>query len=168
MSENPIDGNGVHLKPFDIVLIDEVPDHYWSDKNFFHLREYSKSFGMVSYYRHQKYYYGKKDHLGWVTPDGGHVNVRCLRVTDESIASYSFWLPCKSLTKLDFNIVILAAFADLPITLDALDDGTEEGVLSGTEMYDNIAKILRCQYSQLREANFAAISILDKFNGNSS
>ncbi|NJO55450.1 MAG: hypothetical protein HC834_02815 [Rhodospirillales bacterium] len=79
----PLEKNGVALKPLDLVVVDQIPEHFWADPEFRQLKDYAGSYGLVTYYGAgtgpscSPWYFDRKGHPGWVMADGSAVNVLC-------------------------------------------------------------------------------------------
>jgi len=160
----PKDLHGEVLQPLDLVIIGEIPDHYLSDADGEEaaiLNSYAGRYGLITYYMNEPFFYDKKDHSGWVNPDGTVVYVRSHTVAGDHISSYGFWLSSKSLQKIPYNPIIMNVFADFPweMTEDS-GPGTKHFIRKGMPWFDRLKDIMETPYSELVLAGDAAMRLL--------
>jgi hypothetical protein len=163
----PLDCNGVPMKPLDLVVINEIPEHYWLDPDFATLRKYGGCYGLITYsndggIEYPPYFLGNRQHPGWVSGDGGVVNVLSHRVTDErDVATGEFWIPPTSLRKIPFNSLIMNIFVEYPWQMGEEDGpGSTFFVREGIPEYEHIKRILETPRAVLEAAHQAAMAVL--------
>jgi hypothetical protein len=163
----PKDKFGCEIKPLDLVILGDIPEHEWSDPEFASRKHYAGCYGLVTYANrdsvaYQPFFYGKKDHPGWVSGDGQFVNVLTRRIADGKVVSTNFWMPLNSLKKIPFNSFIMDIFADYPWEMME-----EEGpssfhfIRKGMLEYEHIEKVVKTPYEVLVDAHEAAVSVLN-------
>ena len=155
MDIKPCDRTGAALAPFDLVLTSDIPAHYWADENFSELKYYGHSVGLVSYYKNEAHYFGDPTSSGWCDSKKENVNVKCVRISKDFVASYSFWLPTGTLEKIPFNPIAFAIFADVPLCLEYSDGRAEWQFGVNTEFFKLVRKVTsasKFELSQLRDA----------------
>lgn len=167
----PKSKDGTIIKPLDLVITGEIPQHYWQDPNFTNLKNYQGCYGLVTYSEADMgtvcspWSYGRKGHPGWVDLDGSHVNVLCRRISDNSVTSYDFWLPTISLTKIPYNSLIMNIFADYPWQMqDTEGPSSTFFIREGMEEFAHIKKIMDTPYERLVEAHDKAMDIIGSTN----
>jgi hypothetical protein len=161
----PLDGRGEPLKPLDLVVIEAVPWHYWAEPETETLKQYAGRYGLITYYgvgpHAEPYYYGKKDHPGWVSGDGGVVNVLTRRVAGDEIASYEFWIPPSDLRKIPFNALIMNVFVEYPWQMRDTDGPSDSlFIREPLEEFSRLKTILETPLHVLQAAHDAAMSII--------
>jgi hypothetical protein len=162
-SLRPTDQSGKKLQPLDLVMIGDIPAHYYDDPDFMVLKEYAGNYGILTYFLGEPFYYGRKSHPGWTDGEVESVNVLSRRVCDDAICSMDFWIPACTLKKIPYNSLIMNVFADYPWQmLD--DDGPSDHhfVVRGMEQFDHIERILSAPYGDLVNAHEAAMKALSK------
>jgi hypothetical protein len=162
----PEDSEGNSLKPLDIVIIQEVPEHYWQEPDSRNLREFAGCYGLLNYAieygEGQPYHLDNPDHPGWVSRDGSVVRVvsRCLRQTE--IVTCEFWLPPRNLKKIQFNSFVLNIFSEYPWQMREDDGpGSYFFLKSGLSEFEYLKKIMSTPIHVLNEAHMAAMKIID-------
>lgn len=161
----PLDGRGEPLKPLDLVIIDAVPKHYWAEEGLEGLKEYAGRYGLITYYgagpTAEPYYFGKKDHPGWVSADGGVVNVATRRVAGDEIASCEFWIPPSDLRKIPFNALIMNVFVEYPWQMGDTDGPSDSlFIREPLEEFTRLKMILDTPLHVLQLAHDAAMSVI--------
>ena len=158
----PPDANGNPLKPFDLVIIGDIPTYYYDEPGCESLRHYGGKYGLVTYFSdNEPFYYGRKDHPGWVSPDGSVVSILSRRVCEDSICSYDFWLSPTTLRKIPYNSIIMNVFTDL--VWQMLDDegpSDHHFIVRGMEQFEMIERILNTPYDDLARAHDAAMKFV--------
>jgi hypothetical protein len=149
----PRDSKNQILAPFDFVKVGEIPDHYWSDPNFSVLKSYGHSIGMISYYQDEYWYYGNPEHPGWVNANADVVNVRCVRVDAEQVSTYSFWLPCTSVTKLPHNVLFMALFERIQFQIEIPGEGVADVIRPDSLHFKWLSAIASTPVDKLYEVN---------------
>jgi hypothetical protein len=162
-SLQPLDSAGASLQPLDLVILGQIPNHYFADPAFQSLRLYEGGYGMISYFGGQPYYFDNKNHPGWVSGDGQFVNVRARRIHKDALFSYDFWVPPKSIRKIPMNVLIMSAFADFPLQMSD-DDGPGDHpfVVRGMEQFEFVKRVLHSPYEDLVKAHDAAMAVLEQ------
>ena len=150
------------MLPFDLVIIGEIPQHYYADPDFETLKEYGGKYGLITYHAGEPFYYGRKEHPGWTSGDGSHIYVESKRVCDDSICSSGFWLPAITVQKIPFNSLIMNIFSEFVWQM-ADDEGPSCHffVVRGMKQFALIERILNTSYEELVKAHNAAMAILD-------
>lgn len=164
----PLDINGKAIKPLDLVMLGDIPEHNWSDKEFQSLKKYAGCYGLVTYHSfgdgvYEPYYNRNKDHPGWVSGDGKTVFVESRTIDKEKkcVLSWGFWLPASSLTLIPYNILIMNIFVEYPWQMQEVDGPSDYlFIRDGIPEYEHIKRIMTAPYEKLVEAHNAAMSIL--------
>ncbi len=168
-NKRPRDKNGNTLKPLDLVILGDIPEHYWVDPGFSSLKKYKGCYGLITYEDrdgivYNPYYLGDKNHPGWVNSEGSVVNVLTRRIDmdNEAVASWQFWLPPETLQKIPYNALIMNIFAEYPWQMKE-ENGPSDYLFirKGVEEYQYIKKIMETPYKKLVAAHDAAMNILD-------
>ena len=166
-SIRPVDGSGQELKPLDLVILGDIPEHYWSDSPT--LKEYAGAYGLVTYHPsldgvgHDPFYNRNKNHPGWVNSTGEVVFVESHRIKkdEEAIYSCEFWLPSASLTRIPFNSLIMNIFVEYPWQMGDVDGPSDYMFIrSGIPEYEYIKKIMCTPYQKLVDAHNAAMALI--------
>ncbi|MFT3987439.1 hypothetical protein [Aestuariivirga sp.] len=159
----PLDRNGRLLQPLDLVILGSIPEHYWSDPDFRGLQDYGGKYGMVVYFdRNTPFDFGRKDHLGWVSPDGANVCVLTTKIADDAVYPLEFWLPANTLAKIPYNTFIANLFADYPWLMGDEDGpGDHPFIVRGMEQFEHIERILNTPYEALTAAHERAMRVMD-------
>jgi hypothetical protein len=164
----PVDCAGQKLCPLDLVIINDIPRELYSDEGLENLQGYIGKYGLISYFMNQPFYYGKKDHPGWVSGDGSMISVLTRKISKARtdgrnvVTTWDFWLAPKNLTKIPFNSLVMNIFADYPWQMPD-DDGPSDHhfIVEGMEQYAHIERVLNSPYESLVKAHDAAISALN-------
>lgn len=164
----PVDVNGKAIKPLDLVVLGDIPEHNWSDKEFRSLKEYAGCYGLVTYHSfgdrvYEPYYNRNNDHPGWVSGDGKTVFVESRKIDAEknTVISWGFWMPASSLTLIPYNCLIMNIFVEYPWQMQEAD-GPEDYLFirEGIPEFDYLKRLIVTPYQKLVEAHNAAMSIL--------
>src|SRR5436190_9028072 len=165
----PIDKKGQELKPLDLVIVGEIPEHYYSDidpESAVVLKGYQGKYGLITYFMHEPFYYDNKNHPGWVSGDGSVVYVESHAVNAGHISTYGFWLPPSTLLKIPDNFLIMNVFSDLPWEMtDENGPGSKHFIVEGMERFHTIKRILDTPYEVLAVAHEAAVTVLNANRG---
>jgi hypothetical protein len=161
----PLDSRGEPLKPLDLVIIEAVPEHYWAETGVESLKEYTGQYGLVTYYgvgpHVEPYHFGRKDHPGWVSGDGGVVNVLTRRIDGDAIASCEFWIPPSDLRKIPFNTLIMNVFVEYPWAMGDTDGPSDcLFIRAPLEEFFRIKTILDAPLHVLQSAHDAAMNVI--------
>jgi hypothetical protein len=168
----PLDCNGSPLKPLDLVVINEVPKHYWKEPEVAHLKKCAGNYGLITYSSEygeeiQPYILGNKRHPGWVNGDCGVVCVMAHLITDEhDVMTCEFWIPPTSLRKIPFNSLIMNIFVEYPWQMGEVDGPSSTFfVRKGIPEYEHIKRIMETPLAVLEAAHQAAMAVLDTYSG---
>jgi hypothetical protein len=168
----PLDYNGSPMKPLDLVVINEVPKHYWEEPEVADLKKFVGLYGLITYANdgeseYSPYFRGNKQHPGWVSGDGGVVNVLSHRITEEhDVMTCEFWIPPTSLRKIPFNSLIMNIFVEYPWQMGEVDGPSSTFfVREGIPEYEHIKRILETPLAVLEAAHQAAMAVLDTYSG---
>ncbi|MEZ5901202.1 MAG: hypothetical protein R3D51_17110 [Hyphomicrobiaceae bacterium] len=164
----PKDRYGSVLKPMDLVILGDIPEHYWKDPEFSDLKEFSGCYGLITYFPangpdHEAFYHGDPNHPGWVSGDGDTIYVLSRRIADGFVVSYDFWMPTNHITRIPFNSLIMNIFSQLPWQI-AEDGATKLFVSKGLREFDYIEKLMGLPYERLVLAHAAAMSLIEVYS----
>lgn len=166
----PTDKLGQPLKPMDLVIIDEIPDHYWvdsgcTDPGLYSLKLYAGCYGLVSYaeqdgVEYLPFFLGNKKHPGWVNGEGNVVHVRSRRSNGEEILSWDFWLPTTTIRKIPYNCLVMNIFVEYPWQMrNEGGPGSTLFVRDGMPEFDYLSKVMKTPYELLVRAHDTAMGI---------
>lgn len=164
----PLDHSGNRLKPLDLVIIQEVPKHYWLDPEFSSLRLYRGCYGLITYAEQEAgeylpYYMGNPLHPGWASGDGSAVHVLARRTDGDVIWSWDAWLPPNTLQRIPYNCILMNIFSEYPWQMREDDGpGSTLFVRKGIPEFDYLNKIMCAPYSTLLLAHEAAMNVLEQ------
>jgi hypothetical protein len=164
----PKDKDGNELKPLDLVIMGEVPKHYWSEPETACLKEYKGCYGLVTYYgneggHYEPFYHDNPLHPGWVSEDGGFINVLTRRIWKRAIWSSDFWMPIGQIQKIPFNSLIMNVFSEYPWYMLENDGPSSFAFIrEGMPEYEYMESILSTPYEKLVEAHDAAMTVLGR------
>ncbi|MEO0614310.1 MAG: hypothetical protein AAFY83_13460 [Pseudomonadota bacterium] len=161
--------NGMLIKPLDLVVLGDIPEHYWADEGFRYLKEYAGCYGLVTYHSfgdcsYAPFYNENKDHPGWVNGEGTVLCVESKRIDRENqtVTSWQFWMPSSSLLRIPFNSLIMNIFVEYPWQMREVDGPSDYlFIRSGIPEYEHIKKIMDTPYEKLVEAHNAAMDIVN-------
>ena len=159
----PVDMHGNLLGPLDLVILGEIPEHYYADsdpRTAAVLRSYAGCYGLITFEMNERYRNNNKSHPGWVSGDSSAVYVISHAINDNHISAYDFWLSPTTLRKIPFNYLIMNVFADFPWELIEATGSTSHFVSVGTDKYEIIKSILETPYDTLKRAHDAAAHVL--------
>lgn len=168
--KRPLDKSGHELRPLDLVILGDIPRHFWSDKGSERLKRFGGCYGLVTYYPsldgviYDPFYNRNNEHPGWVSGDATIVYVWSHRVDAEEQAVFSeeFWLPAASLTWIPFNSLIMNIFVEYPWEMHEPDGpDSYRFIRSGIPEYEHLKRIMNAPYQKLVEAHDAAMAALD-------
>lgn len=162
----PLDCDGRAMKPLDLVIIKEVPEHYWADPDCSELKSFEGCYGLITYptdgVESQPYYLGNKNHPGWVSGDGTKVNVLARRVRHTEVVSWDLWAPSNCLEKIPFNSLIMNIFAEYPWQMKSEDGpGSILFIREGVPEFDYIKRLVNTSRRVLDKAHAAAMAVLN-------
>jgi hypothetical protein len=157
----PIDGRGIALKPLDLVVIKKLDWQDKEDDQFPFLRDYEGGYGLVTYFAKEPFYFGNREHPGWVSRDGKSVNVYARKISGDVITSWDFWIPAANLWRIPYNVFIMSVFAEYPIEL-ADDEGpsSHHFLVRGMEQFRVIEQVLKTPYESLVRAHETAFETM--------
>lgn len=161
----PKDRQGEAISPLDIVIIEEVPQHYWADPLFASLKLYSGCYGLITYAEQEAgeylpYYMEDKSHPGWVSGDGSVVHVLSRRTEGNAILSWDFWVPPKALRKIPYDCLVMNIFVEYPWQMrNESGPGSTLFVRDGMPEFDYLSKVMKTPYDLLVRAHDAAMGI---------
>ncbi|WP_068460021.1 hypothetical protein [Hyphomicrobium sulfonivorans] len=163
----PPDSTGAPLKPLDIVILGEIPEHYWVDSEDQSLRNYAGCYGLVTYRGEgpvfDPYYIENHGHPGWVSEDGRVVNVLSRRLCDNAICSAEFWMPPANLQKIPYNSLIVDLFAQYPWEMnDTTGPSSRLFITNKVQEFAYLKRILETPLDRLQRAHAAAVAVLDE------
>ena len=160
-SVRPHDMNGGPLQPLDLVVLSEIPEHFWIEPGFEGLKDYAGKFGMVTYLTDGPYYFDMKGYPGWASPTGELVHVIATKIRDDCVYRYEFALPPSTVRRIPYNSIIMSLFADYPWQMPD-DEGPSDHpfVIRGMEQFAFIERVLSTPYDELEKAHRAAVQFL--------
>jgi hypothetical protein len=157
----PLDRNGIAMKPLDLVIIDDIPEWYCTDRETAGLKDYAGQYGLITYFVDEPWYGGLRGYPGWVSPNGESLHVVSRRICDDWVSEFDFSLPPSSVRKIPYNVIISAIFADYPCQMTDDDGpGTHPFIIRGMEQFAFIERVLKTPYEELEKAHSAAIRFL--------
>jgi hypothetical protein len=160
-SFRPRDMHGKELQPLDLVIVNEIPPHYYNDPDFAALRDYRGCYGLITYFQSEPFFYGKRDSPGWISADSSEVYVLTHRIHEDAVRSYDFWLPTVNLIKIPYNIPIMSVFSEYPWQMqDDVGPSSHDFVVRGMEQFKQIESVLTTPYTELVKAHDAAMTVL--------
>ncbi len=168
--KRPLDKSGHELRPLDLVILGDIPWHYWIDEGSERLKRFGGCYGLVTYHPsiggcgYDPFYNRNKAHPGWTSGDAKTVYVESHRVDAEEQAVFScgFWLPSASLTWIPFNSLIMNAFVEYPWQMNEVDGPSDYlFIRAGLPEYEYLKRIMNAPYQKLVEAHEAAMAALD-------
>jgi hypothetical protein len=160
-SLRPKDQHGIELQPLDLVIVSEIPTHYYADPDFAALRNYRGCYGLITYFRNEPFFYGEKDNPGWLSSDGSEVYVLTHRMGENAVYSFDFWLPTANLVKIPYNIPIMSIFSEYPWQMpDYNGPSSHDFVVRGMEQFRQIELILNTPHDELVKAHDAVAAVL--------
>lgn len=162
----PRDKNGVVLRPLDIVIMGDIPEHYYADideESSAALKKFAGGYGLISYSGNEPFYGKGKFHPGWTNQDATVVNVLSHAINGDHVSSYEFWLPANSVERIPYNLIIMNLFSEYPWEMNEDDGpGSYRFIREGMPQFEMVRLILTSTYDDLVSAHNGAMRCLDK------
>jgi hypothetical protein len=165
----PEDSNGQPIKPMDLVIIDCVPELYWTEPGCSVLQSFAGCYGLVTYHpgegECEPFYLGNKEHPGWTSGDRKLVFVLGRQIIGDRVMTYDFWLDPKNLTRIPFNSFVMNIFSQLPWQMQEVDGPSSElFIKEGMPEFAYLKKIMQTPYKKLAFINAEAMAKLDEIS----